>query len=147
MTFEEIIEKFQARRAGSSWMAKCPAHEDRSPSLSISEEDGKILLHCHAGCDNKDVLGAMGLTFEDLREGQRIVAEYDYRDETGAVLFQVVRYEPKNFKQRKPDGKGGWTWNLNGIRRVPYRLPELLQSEHVLVVEGRRTAKPPGTSS
>ena len=40
-------------------MAKCPTHEDRNPSLSIREADGKILLHCHAGCSQRDVIDAL----------------------------------------------------------------------------------------
>ncbi|MFL5337462.1 MAG: hypothetical protein ACJ8H8_30885 [Geminicoccaceae bacterium] len=56
----------------------------------------------------------------------RIVETYDYRDEVGGLLFQVVRYEPKAFRQRRPNGLGQWVWNLDGIERVPYRLPELL---------------------
>src|SRR5262249_40178341 len=55
------------------------------------------------------------------------VATYDYTDDMGTLLYQVVRFEPKNFRQRQPDGKGGWNWNVNGIRRVPYRWPELLK--------------------
>ena len=58
----------------------------------------------------------------------KIVDTYDYLDETGTLLFQVVRYAAKIFKQRRPDGNSGWIWNLNGTRRVLYKLPELLQS-------------------
>ena len=138
MTLTELLDRLHAKKNGSQWMALCPAHEDKNPSLSISEENRTILLKCHAGCATKDVLGAMGMTFEDLRQGPRIVATYDYCDEAGALLFQVVRYDPKNFKQRKPDGHDGWIWNLNGVRKVPYRLPELLLSENVLIVEGEK---------
>jgi len=57
------------RRAGpSSWMARCPAHPDRNPSLSVSVKEGKLLLHCFAGCPPEAVLGAVGLTWKDLRE-------------------------------------------------------------------------------
>jgi hypothetical protein len=42
------------------------------------------------------------------------------------LLYQVVRFAPKDFRQRRPDGPGGWTWNLKGVRRVLYRLFELL---------------------
>jgi putative DNA primase/helicase len=57
------------RRAGpSSWMARCPAHPDRNPSLSIALRDGRVLLHCFAGCPPEAVLGAVGLTWKDLRE-------------------------------------------------------------------------------
>src|SRR5262249_16378892 len=55
----------------------------------------------------------------------RIVAQYDYTDEQGELLFQVVRFKPKNFRQRRPDGRD-WIWNLNGVRRVPFQLPKVL---------------------
>ncbi len=74
---------------------------------------------------------------------RRIVTIYDYRDETGALLFQTVRYCPKDFKYRRPDGKGGWIWNLDGVRRVLYRLPELLAADPaalVFIPEGEKDA-------
>ncbi len=70
----------------------------------------------------------------------RIEATYDYRDETGTLLYQVVRYIPKDFRQRRPNVKG-WLWNLQETRRVLYRLPELLQArpeKTVFVVEGEK---------
>lgn len=73
-----------------------------------------------------------------------IVAEYNYEDETGHVLFQAIRLQPKNFRQRQPDGKGGWTWNLKGVRLVPYRLPEIVEAialeRRVFIVEGEKDA-------
>ncbi len=73
---------------------------------------------------------------------RRIVATYDYRDESGASLFQVVRYAPKTFRQRRPDGSGGWSWRVRGIRQVPYQLPELLAEREapVFIVEGEKDA-------
>jgi len=69
-----------------------------------------------------------------------IVAQYDYRDEAGDLLFQVVRYEPKDFRQRRPKPGGGWDWNVKGVRVVPFRLPELLAApaQPVVVVEGEK---------
>lgn len=56
-----------ARRSGAHWSATCPAHEDRSPSLSITEgRDGIVLLHCHGGCGPREVLAAVGLTWQVL---------------------------------------------------------------------------------
>jgi hypothetical protein len=55
---------------------------------------------------------------------RRIVATYDYRDENGLLLFQVVRFAPKTFRQRRPDGSGGWSWRARDIRQILYRLPE-----------------------
>ncbi len=58
--------------------------------------------------------------------GGRIVATYRYTDESGNLLFQVVRNEPKDFRQHRPNGNGGWIWILEGVRRVLYRLPEVI---------------------
>ncbi len=69
---------------------------------------------------------------------RKIVAEYNYADENGTLLFQCVRYEPKDFKQRRPDGKGGWVWNLDGVRLVLYRLPEVVKASEVWIVEGEK---------
>jgi hypothetical protein len=72
----------------------------------------------------------------------RIVAEYDYHDANGDVLFQVVRMDPKDFRQRKPDGRGGWEWGAKGVPLVPYRLPELIEDlaaeRRVFIVEGEK---------
>jgi AAA domain/Homeodomain-like domain len=71
-----------------------------------------------------------------------IVAVYDYCDEKGELLFQVVRFEPKDFRQRKPDGHGGWNWKLGDTRRILYRLPELLRAvavgETIFIPEGEK---------
>ena len=143
MNLEAVLALLDgARRNGSGWQACCPAHDDGKPSLSINERDGKILLHCHAGCSQEAVLAAMKIEPHELFSqncaAPRIVAEYDYRDEKGELLFQVVRYEPKNFKQRRSDGNGGWTWNCTGVRRVLYRLPDVLTAKSVLVCEGEK---------
>ncbi len=72
--------------------------------------------------------------------GRQIVATYDYRAPDGTLLFQTVRYAPKSFSYRRPDGKDGWIWNLQGVPRVLYRLPELLASgnDQVWIVEGEK---------
>jgi hypothetical protein len=71
-----------------------------------------------------------------------IAAIYDYPDEVGALLFQVVRYEPKDFRQRRPDPSkpDGWTWSVQGVRPVPYRLPEILEriDTVIFIVEGEK---------
>ena len=70
-----------------------------------------------------------------------IVATYDYADADGVIAFQVVRYAPKDFRQRRPDGKGGWVPNLQGVELVPYRLPDLLaapKTEPVFIPEGEK---------
>ena len=70
-----------------------------------------------------------------------IVARYPYHDEHAKLLFEVVRFEPKAFAQRRPDGCGGFVWGLDGVRRVPYRLPQLLTAKGtVYVTEGEKDA-------
>src|SRR6202035_662934 len=101
------------------------AHKDRNLSLAITEKDGKVLVHCYAGCPQRAVieaLNARGLWVSEERpEKPAIVAEYNYTDENGELLYQVVRYCPKDFRQRTPDGNGGWIWRKEG-RQVLYRL-------------------------
>lgn len=136
------------RGGDRSFTARCPAHDDRSPSLSVSAgRDQPVVFTCHAGCATTDVLAALGLTMADIcstngdrPKGRRIVATYPYTDEHGEVLFEVVRYDPKDFRQRQPDG----AWNIQGVRRVLYRLPEVLaaveRGDPVYVVEGEKDA-------
>ncbi len=146
-------------KKGSGWDCRCPCHDDRKASLSLSiGEGGKLLWNCHAGCDQREVLDGLRkagvLLNGDAREAgtgtaraksngharPRIVATYDYTDENGALLFQVVRYDPKDFRQRRPDGNGAWVWSVEGVRRVLYRLPEVLAAGDVIVVEGEKDA-------
>jgi len=76
------------------------------------------------------------------KPGAKPVTVYDYVDRDGQCRFQVVRFEPKNFRQRRPDGHGGWVWNLDGIEPVLYRLPELIEAvsgnHPIFVVEGEK---------
>lgn len=143
-----VLEKFpNAKQSGNEWIASCPSHDDRKPSLSISQgRNGDVLLKCHAGCKTADVLSAAGLEWSDLassakssnRPHSRIVAEYPYHDEEGRHLFDVVRFAPKDFRHRATDG----TWSMKGVRRVPYRLQQLLVAVKagriVCVVEGEK---------
>jgi DNA primase len=137
---DEIVRALGGRRSGASWLAKCPAHEDRNPSLSIREgEDGQVLVHCHAGCGQArviEVLRGRGL-WRESGCTETIAATYDYTDETGCLLYQIVRKEPKAFLQRRPDGAGGWIWRKCD-RQVLYRLPEVLEAPIVFLVEGEK---------
>jgi hypothetical protein len=67
MNIEGILPRIeQVRPSGSGWIACCPAHEDRKPSLSIRERNGKILLHCFAGCTVDSVCTALNIEIRDL---------------------------------------------------------------------------------
>jgi hypothetical protein len=139
-----------ARKVGlNQWVDRCPVHEDHRPSLSISAgKDDKALLICRAGCETAAVVAALGLSMAELfpktepvaARGRSTSATYDYLDAAGYLLFQVVRFEPKGFAQRRPVGNT-WVWNLQGIKPVLYRLPEILAGDPdqpVFVVEGEK---------
>jgi hypothetical protein len=144
---------------GRGFSARCPAHDDRQASLSVKEgEDGRVLIHCHARCAPSTIVERLGLQMSDLfvsngkasngkASSSKVVdTVYTYCAETGSVLYQVVRFKPKDFRQRKPNGRpGGWIWNLDGVERVPYRLPELLDAvknyRRVFIVEGEKDAE------
>jgi putative DNA primase/helicase len=142
----DILQRLKGvRRSGKGWTARCPAHDDQRNSLSISEgEGGRLLLYCHAGCTFEAICRAAGIS-SNVDGGQgarRVVAAYDYCDERGKLLYQAIRYEPKGFSQRRPDGDG-WIYKLNGERRVPYHLPELLTTDSaqpIFIVEGEKDA-------
>jgi 5S rRNA maturation endonuclease (ribonuclease M5) len=146
MQIADLVRQLDAKQKGDGWIALCPAHEDHDPSLSIGEgKNGRILLKCLGGCDVKAVLERLGLTFKDLYPAgqsseRKIVHVYVYTDEKGVTLFEVCRTDPKDFICRRPDGKGGWIWNIKGVRRVLYHLPQLLDAETVIITEGERDA-------
>lgn len=141
-------------RSGA-WMARCPVHDDRRASLSVSEgRNGGVLLYCHARCETDAIVAALGLTMRDLMPSDRpalrversdIKEVYDYVDEAGALLFQVCRKWTKDgFPQRQPDPArpGDWIWNTKGVRKVVYHLPQLLvgleAKRMIFVVEGEK---------
>lgn len=151
MKLEALLTQLEGvSKTASGFLACCPAHSDRRASLSVSEgADGKLLVKCFAGCETERVVQALGLTMKDLFADTggpdtepRIVKTYDYRDETGTLLYQVVRRDPKDFRPRRPDSHGGWVWNLDGTRRIPYRLHDLVKAKPkaVYICEGEKDA-------
>ena len=131
------------------YYAFCPVHNDGAKrgrrSLHISAgNNGTVLLHCFAGCHYEDIVRALGLK-KARGSGAAREMVYRYTDAGGNVLYEVVRNDGpsgKTFKQRRPDGCGGFIWNTKGVERVPYRLPEVLQAVEegrtVYVVEGEK---------
>ena len=145
------------RRSGGGMSFRCPCHDDKDPSGSLNEgKDGSALIYCHVcGKDGTPkIVKAIGLEMSDLfpdggrhrgngqgSRGRRIVATYQYWDERRQVLYEKVRFDPKGFAQRRPDGAGGYVWNLKGVRRVLYRLPDLLAAgpdAMIYIVEGEK---------
>ena len=72
------------------------------------------------------------------RSRGQIVASYDYLGADGKLIFQVTRWEPKTFSQRRPDGQGGWINSVKGVELVPYHLPEIIKAKAVFVTEGEK---------
>ncbi len=148
MTLNSVAHALKARRVGKAWIARCPVHDDRNPSLSLDEKDGTVLVYCHAGCDQQDVIDALkerGIwepgTRSDYVSNSRIVATYQYTDESGNPLYEIVRKEPgKKFLQRYPDGRSGYIWKKHS-HQVLYHLPEVLEAPIVFVVEGEKDAE------
>lgn len=154
MKIESVLGKLgKVQKTASGYKANCPLHGDDKQHLSISVAGDKILLKCwKASCDVKDICGAIGLEVKDLfdNEGKTgggggsktIAAEYTYKDEAGAVVYQVVRYTPKAFCQRRPDGAGGWVYKMAGVDYIPFHLPELIKAvadkKTVYIAEGEK---------
>ena len=133
--------------------AHCPFHKDENPSLSLNLAKGIWNCHsCNASGGMLDFERKMMATdvetswaqiyritgMEPPKITHKLVKVYDYTDVTGKLLYQKLRYEPKDFNQRQPDGKGGWWYNLNGVKKVLYRLPEVVTSKLCFCTEGEK---------
>jgi putative DNA primase/helicase len=158
------LPDFLARLTGviqqtDGWKTLCPAHEDRTQSLTVKAGTRQpIVLHCHAGCATEAILGALGLGMDAISHPQRsrgrptrvqatLVAAYDYRGRDGVLRYQSVRFDPKAFRQRRPDPErpGEWIWKMKGVELVPYRLDEVaafarMGQSSVVVTEGEKDA-------
>lgn len=147
MDINEFLTHFQkAERCGSGWHALCPAHEDKKQSLSISEADGKILLHCHAGCAAEEIVHTAGLRLSDLftdrakpmkSEKAVKVAEYIYRDMNGNAVFKKIRRSDKSFYWLHSEGS---KWEKGtGSKTVPlYHSFECRKYKYLYLVEGEK---------
>jgi hypothetical protein len=140
------------RPLGDGYQARCPAHGDNDPSLSLNEgDDGRALLHCHAGCTAEEIVGALGLTLADLfpdgpKSGPASRTEYKIRDINGNVVAVHVREDKphgrKTIRWRGPDGR----WGLGGmkVKDMPLYGTELLrdppEGSTVVITEGEKAA-------
>jgi hypothetical protein len=155
---------------GNNPKAKCPFHDDRNPSFSVDVAKGVWNCHAGCGGGSViDLLAKYeGISpldvlkkYTELPEYQKagktaprrqseqmptvpdakatIENVYQYHDELGGDVYQVVRMVPKTFRQRHiVDGK--WVWKMEGVTRVLYRLPQVMNSGEVIVVEGEKDA-------
>lgn len=96
MIAEDFVARLdKARKNGErAWMARCPAHEDKGPSLKVTDSDGKILIHCFAGCSPAEIVQAVGLQLTDLfpPRDEREAAQYR-RDRFARGTLQDMRHE------------------------------------------------------
>ncbi len=169
---ERLLDRLDGVRdvGQRNWSARCPAHDDVTPSLSVSVgDDGRVLLHCHAGCDAKAIVEALGLTLPDLfpdppknrggrntptwdtpdaaisaaeRRNGRCVGRWSYLNVEGNEVFVVARFERKGRKTYRPLHFDGTGWRY-GSPRGPwplYRLREVAAAPTVYAVEGERCA-------
>ena len=164
-TIQDWLDRLQGvRKAGRGYKAICPAHDDKNPSLSVTEGDGgKVLVKCHSGCAFEDIRSALwpqGAAVatrkpaaprssasptikapQPLPDGAHdTVSEYHYAD--GSVAFASVRRElpgkAKRFSQWTPADGGLWH-DKNPLKSLPlYRLPEIAGAEKVVIVEGEK---------
>lgn len=145
MQLEDLLDRLErVEKRQGYYVSRCPAHEDGIASLSIREaEDGKLLVRCHAGCTYESIIAALGVTSLSGGETTDDEAEvvYTYTDENGTPLFESVRLAGKKFRQRHISN-GEYVWGLKDVRRVLYRLPEVLeqafQNKLVIVCEGEK---------
>lgn len=158
MEIQDILARLEkVHSTNGGWIACCPAHADSNPSMSITKaQDGKILMHCHAGCDTESIVSAIGLKLSDLmperrempqerrkraKAASRAVARYEYQDERGNPSYAVIRYEPKTFRQVHYEN-GVEKWGMQGVKRIPYHLPEVVKAakegREIIVCEGEK---------
>ncbi|MBQ8301418.1 MAG: DNA primase, partial [Clostridia bacterium] len=161
MNINEVLSHFEnVKKNGSQYQCRCPSHADDKASLSICEKNGKILLHCHAGCNTADILSSVGLAFEDIGSKKKsykwrerleyttkkhIEAVYPYYDENGKYQYSKIRFEGKEIRYAVIDEKSdSYTMGKGGGKDTLYRLSQLIQAigkgYPVYIVEGEKDA-------
>ena len=159
MKIEQIAERLlNVSKTTNGFKGDCPICDKGNGKQHLSliagktkEGTDKTGLKCWKGtCDGKDIMQAIGLELKDLYDNpekitkQKAVIEtvYDYKDESGKVLFQAIRFKPKDFRQRRIDENGKEVWNLQGVKLVPYNLPALIANKEfkdiVFICEGEK---------
>ena len=149
MTVEEILTRLdKVKKNGSGWVSRCPAHEDRNPSLSVTEGADNVLLHCFAGCDIDAITAALGIKPYDLfhnnngAEPRRLIATHPYHDVDGKHLFDIRRYS--SGEKCLPYLPGAERAGIGKTPRPLYRLPlvaaAVRNGDTVYVTEGESDA-------
>lgn len=142
---------FKVKQEAGGWRAQCPAHQGGDPNMTIRpHSEGGVICTCHSHhCSRQAIAEAVGLKMTDLlpepggEKSHSITTPprvFPYQDEQGKVLFEVVRESDKRFWQRLPGAEKG---GIGEVRRVLFRMPELLKTVHgqvVAIAEGEKCA-------
>ncbi len=160
----ELVEErgFQIKNVGGQFVTNCcPIENHKQGHLCVTISPSKDVWHCNdhdkggsvidwimteKQMTTKEAMTELGGVESRPHAGnappgadQKEVAVYNYTNENGQLLFQVVRYEPKSFRQRQPKGDN-WQWNLDNVTRVIYNLPKVMLSSQVAICEGEKDA-------
>ncbi len=165
MTARELSDRLHGRKHSGYYMASCPVHGaaggDRNPSLSIWDDGDRVAINCHAGCEWREVVKALGLTSDDLGHSSdhgwkrriktiavrpagarkplgNVEAIYRYTDEHGELMAEKLRYEGKVFLWRRPQAGGGWLWKIDRAALPLYMLHELVHAKTCVLTEGEK---------
>jgi DNA primase (bacterial type) len=159
MNLKNFLSKLEhAKQSGNGYTARCPAHDDTHNSLSVSEGDNCVLVHCHANCSTEAIVRALNLTMSDLyyeksvisaknnlSKTKKLEAEYIYVNEHGNAIHKVIRYSDKSFSQAKMDKSGKWVYNMKDVTTVLYQLPSIIEAVKndvpIFIVEGEKDAE------
>ncbi len=152
LDISQVISRLKVvSQRGNTYLCLCPAHEDTKPSLAVTEDGGKVLIHCFAGCKFVDIVRAMGLTPERVQNKmgwRRKDREYVYRDENNEPVVKVIRYVPKSFNVMTYDVlEGQWVWGKR-VGPMLYRIPQIIENTKrvVVITEGEKNASYVGIS-
>jgi len=128
-TFDQIITRTDARSSGvaGQYSGKCPAHDDTSPSLSISIQQGQILLFCHAGCDTNQILRKLGITIQNLFESSPV----------GSQILQNENEEKLKQMESRSRAKEIWDQSTEATDDHPYLLNKKVQNHGLKQSEGQ----------
>ena len=169
LTINEVLERFNRvkRLNGKSYQVECPCHPDKTQSLTITDKGDKIVMRCHTGiCKNKDIIAAVGLTFNDLGSKKAAVANtwrdkllsdnkkyrdktieavYDYTDENGKYLYSKVRFQGKVIRYvtvdyAKDTYQKGKPEGVNVLYNLPATLKAIKKGVPVYITEGEKDA-------
>jgi putative DNA primase/helicase len=162
----EVVTYYQSRvpklkRVGKELRGPCPVHAGRRPSFAVNPQTGEWM--CHSECNRGGSLIQLEMKLSNLRireardsvfqiigralpaqPKRKVTGTYTYENENGQPQYRVLRIESsqgKTFVQEHRNGDGNWVKGLGGVQRVPYRLPEIMKAQCVVVVEGEQKAE------